>query len=1527
MNKKPFGAAILLAAACGGLLAAPPADPTREKAPVAKAAPRASASAAELARIARKAVRGPKPFDKPSEAERFYILKRAPDGVSPIPTEWVAAAVAAAARMPRYSTRTNQLLTARSALAVPDALAALGNWTYLGPGNVGGRTRGLVIDPVNPSIMYAGGVAGGIWKSVNAGASWRPIGDLLPNIAVTSLVMDPKDPTILYAGTGEGFNNVDAKRGAGIFRTTDSGASWLQLASTKTDDFYYVNKLVVSPNDSSRLYAATRTGLWRSPDSGVTWTNVKPAPVVLPVSDRDVGFTDVVIRTDQTKDWVLASEEGYLSRGTIWRNVDAGGDSGEWTSVQSALIQGRASLAIAPSNQEIVYALTATIAEGAWAAMAWRGGLNAVYRSDDGGGKWTAVTTNDWVVATETVPAPVNNLLLSNPTASSEYVCSQGKYKNELTSQGWYDNVIAVDPVNPDVVWAGGIDLFRSDDGGRNWGLASYWWLDQDKSVAFKPQYAHADQHALVFHPRYDGAANRTLFVGNDGGLYRTDDARASTSGDVCGNTKGALAWTNLNNGYGVTQFYDGAVFPDGQTYFGGTQDNGTIRGTMGAGPNAWKTILGGDGGYVAVDPTNTDVLYGENTELSVQKSINGGVEFAAAVKGVNESDFIFIAPFVMDPSVPSTLWLGGGFFPWRTLDGAENWTKAGASFGVDNLHITAIAVAKKDSNSVLMGTENGKIFRTSTAGTGTDATVWTSASPLLTKKAYVSSIAIDPEYAFVAYATYSTFGVSHVWKSTDSGATWAPLDGSGDTKLPDIPVLSIAVDPTDSRRPRRLYVGTDIGVYVSLDGGANWAVENGGFANVPTARLTVNNSTLYAFTHGRGVWRVPLSADAPTATVSGDGTVCAGTGKTISAALTGTAPWIVTWSDGVTQSGVPESPAVRSVAPAVTTVYTVRGVSDKIGAGNASGSATVTVVPNLAAIPVITAPASTVAGTTGVKASVVPHAGSSWFWTIQNGTITSGQGTSQITFTSGIAGTPLTLSVTETTASGCVTAPGEATVTVTPAGSAGLFVPIVLSSNGLNNNNAFFTSELALTNRGSTDASISYVYTAAFGGSSGTAADSLPAGRQKILPDAITFLKGLGIPLGDSGNRGGTLRITFAGLSSADAGAAIVRTTTSVAEGRAGLAYAGLPPSRLLSSPVYLCGLRQNATDRSNVAIMNAGGPADGDVTLRLTVVSGDPANPGTQALPDVTLSPGGFNQISGILTSNGLTLTNGYVKVERISGTALFYAYGVVNDQANSDGSFVEPVVASRATAVTGATLPVVVETSTFSTEAVLTNLTSSARTVRCTYVASALLGGSVSFDISLLPNEQQILPDFVQVLRDRGVVPGARGSTFAGALFATDVTGDLRGISIGARTSAAGGGGRYGVFYSAVANGAEATTSAWLYGLQQNADNRTNLALVNVGSADSSTDVFRIDLYDGVTGQKTTTVDDVSVPAKGFFQMNTILAQYAPGVTSGYAFVTRTSGSNPFIAYAVVNDGGQLGQRSGDGAFVVASLPVGP
>jgi hypothetical protein len=155
----------------------------------------------------------------------------------------------------------------------------------------------------------------------------------------------------------------------------------------------------------------------------------------------------------------------------------------------------------------------------------------------------------------------------------------------------------------------------------------------------------------------------------------------------------------------------------------------------------------------------------------------------------------------------------------------------------------------------------------------------------------------------------------------------------------------------------------------------------------------------------------------------------------------------------------------------------------------------------------------------------------------------------------------------------------------------------------------------------------------------------------------------------------------------------------------------------------------------------------------------------------------------------------------------------------------------------------------------------------------------------------------------------------------LFATVDGGDASGIFVGARTSTPGGGGRYGLFYSAVPYGTASSDSAWLYGLQQNAENRTNLALINTGEEGSGSDVFNIDLYNGDTGQKVTTLT-TTVNARAWTQFGTVLIN-ASGVTQGYARVTRVSGTNPFIAYAVVNDGGQPSERSGDGAFV-ASAP---
>ncbi len=503
----------------------------------------------------------------------------------------------------------------------------------------------------------------------------------------------------------------------------------------------------------------------------------------------------------------------------------------------------------------------------------------------------------------------------------------------------------------------------------------------------------------------------------------------------------------------------------------------------------------------------------------------------------------------------------------------------------------------------------------------------------------------------------------------------------------------------------------------------------------------------------------------------------------------------------------------------------------------------------------------------------------------------------------------------------------GGQTFAVSQAGAGGtaqpysLFVPIVLSVAGLNN--SFFTTELTLTNRGSTTANITFEYTAAFESGTGSATTTLPAGRQQIFSNAIEYLRGLGIPIPASGNRGGTLWVRFSGVGSASDVAVSARTTTVAAGGRAGLAYGGISSSDLLNGPSYICGLRQNTADRSNLALQNAGSASQGAITLQVTVYNGQTGAP--TVLPLEVLSPGEFRQLSGVLALQGLQIQHGYARVERVSGTAPFYTYGVINDQVNSDGSFVPPILESSLVGKTGLTLPVIVESGTFVSEVVVTNWSGVTKTVGFEYTADAVQAAdkTARFSLTLPPGRQFIDPNLVAGLRS-ALIPGIgpAGPVFVGALYASVAQGDVSGISVAARTATPGGGGKLGLFYSAIPAGGESTTSAWAYGLQQNAENRTNLAIINTGLSDRSTDVFTIELYDGSSGAKVATVGGISLAADAWMQIGTVLAQYAPGTTQGYAKVTRTSGTNPFVVYAVINDGGQPGERSGDGAFISSS-----
>ncbi|MBI3679576.1 MAG: hypothetical protein HY235_04190 [Acidobacteria bacterium] len=788
------------------------------------------------------------PADKPYEAAEYDFLRRSPDGL-PIEYARYARALQHLDRMPVYSSRLRQFAVKTSQR---ERYVSIGAWEELGPGNIGGRTRALVIHPTDDKIMFAAGVSGGVWKTTDSGASWRLLNDLLPSLAVVTLAMDPRNPDVLYAGTGEWFTG-NGLRGQGIFKSTDGGVTWVHLEATRIGSFQYVNKMVVSPNDGQRVYAATFGGVFRSLDGGESWTRV------LNRTSPNLGCQDIVIRADQTKDYVFTSclgPSGSATGSAIFRNVDAG-DAGAWEEVFTAQFMDRTSLALAPSNQSMVYALSASREQGDPG-----NGLLALYRSTQNGDKdsWEARSTNK-------DENELNRSLLSNTLRFFDNVCVVNGNRQFL-NQGGYDQAIAVDPVNPEIVWVGGIDLFRSEDGGKNFGLASYWWAASSART-----FVHADQHVLLFHPKYNGSSNQTLFAASDGGLFRTDEARAAIATGAraaCSTANSRLGWQNLNNGYAVTQFYAGAVYPGGHGYFGGTQDNGTPRGFDAIGAAGWTAIIGGDGGYTAIDPANANRLYAEtqrnDSRTWFRRSLNGGVTFQPAMNGItdpgNASRFLFITPFVMDPQEPGRLYLGGKLL-WRTRNGAESWEKASAEF--PNGLVSAIAVHPQDPNRMLVGTSTGFLHRSSQALDSSGETEWPSARP---RSGVVAWISFDPSNPDIAYAVYSTFdsagNAGHVFRTTDGGQQWERIDGTGDTSVPDIPVNSIVVQPEN---PAIMYAGSDIGVFVTLDSGASWAREDTGFPTTRVEALAMasnNGPVLYAFTFGRGVWRVRLADQPP---------------------------------------------------------------------------------------------------------------------------------------------------------------------------------------------------------------------------------------------------------------------------------------------------------------------------------------------------------------------------------------------------------------------------------------------------------------------------------------------------------------------------------------------------------------------------------------------------------------------------------------------------------------------------------------
>ena len=703
-----------------------------------------------------------------------------------------------------------------------------GDWAWQGPGNIGGRMRSIVIHPTDPTKMWVGSVGGGIWKTTNAGTAWSPVNDFMANLAVSTMVIDPTNPNIMYAGTGEGLAFAepvgDALQGDGIFKTTDGGATWNQLPSTKVTDplvcpvgvpcpWTYVNRLAISP-DGTTILAATFSAIRRSTDGGATWSMVTantarsyadidfdPTNSQLAVAGSD-GIT--TYSTDGGQTWLTA---GYPTPGTT--------------------VPGRSELAYAPSSPNIVYA-----------SINQNGG--EVYLSINGGQTFNIVNTGI----------------------------------GYLASQGYYDNIIWVNPQDPTFVLIGGVELWRSTNSGQNFAQIS-------NSQSAPTMSAHADHHMIVAHPGFNNTTNKTVFFGNDGGIYRTNDV--STVAQTTG-------WTNLNNSLGITQFY-GAAGNSAGVIIGGTQDNGSLRSA--SNPNTWTSTVGGDGGFVAADPTDTNYFYTEYINLGLQRSTNGGTSASyiycnpaptnpnggpcvAPAVGITDAfnGANFIAPFILDPNEPNRL-LAGGTSLWRSNDikaaGLPTWA---AIKGSILSPISAIAVAQGNSNFIVVGHLNGRIFLTQ------DGTAvlpnWGMGIDVGTPARYVTRIAIDETRLTPwIYATFGGFSADNVWCTKDLGVTWTDVTGSGITGLPDVPVRSIVINPA---RQDQLYVGTEIGIFASEDAGATWALPQDGPANVSVDELFWNRGQLVAATHGRGIYKTTAPVfSSPGACQPYTGCSCAG--------------------------------------------------------------------------------------------------------------------------------------------------------------------------------------------------------------------------------------------------------------------------------------------------------------------------------------------------------------------------------------------------------------------------------------------------------------------------------------------------------------------------------------------------------------------------------------------------------------------------------------------------------------------------
>jgi hypothetical protein len=697
----------------------------------------------------------------------------------------------------------------RAALA--STLKAAPQWIGLGPDNNLGRVIDIAFHPQNGNIIYIASPGGGAYKTTNGGDSWIWLGGL-PYQAISSIAIDPLNPDVVYFGTGHFNGSGSDLLSMGVYKTADGGATFSLLAPTvptmSNTDWLRVTRVLTHPTTANLLFAGTTSGFFRSSDGGATWSKVSGASTY-----------DIAIDPNNPLKMLRGKYDGSVSIST-----NAGAN---WS--QTQIVPFDSATAEASIRTRVKYAKSAPGV--VYAAVDQNEG--ELHKSVDGGLTWSRIST------------PAHN-----------------------GTQGFHTNQLWVSPIDANHLIVGGVDLYKSLDGGKTFTKISDWASNsQQTGAGLTPDTPHADHNAVASPPDYS-AANAVFYVGSDGGLFTTTNAR--TVGIHTG-------WSKSSGSLNISQYVGaaGRRRNDIDTLVGGLQDNGTL---LNIGYQGWTRIASGDGGFAAIDPIE-DVTYGQIQNGEVfryglalgLRTICAGITEAdpASCGSTNTQKVNFYAPLELDPNNSSRLYFGANSL-WESANpkaAVPTWFKvkvpvAGTTTGTaSSNYINAISIHQADSNVVLVGHNDGQIFRTKNMLAATPT--WTAlVDPVLPTGRMVGALLVDPVDADRLYVGFAGYFADNLWRSDNGGTTWQNIS----TGLPPGSIYAITRHPLAKEK---LHVGTIWGSYGSDDGGNTWPVANDGPYGTQIRRLFwLGNDTLVAATFGSGLGKATVAVSTPNTVV-----------------------------------------------------------------------------------------------------------------------------------------------------------------------------------------------------------------------------------------------------------------------------------------------------------------------------------------------------------------------------------------------------------------------------------------------------------------------------------------------------------------------------------------------------------------------------------------------------------------------------------------------------------------------------------